>query len=89
MGEIKILLNQFTFVKKQKPVAWVDVFFLLERKRRKIPGDQPQEETKKFLRLIPFAAWPRVFLHKRTPTKPSTTQSKKNKAHHIYLHIFF
>ena len=26
MGEIKILLNQFTFVKKQKPVAWVDGF---------------------------------------------------------------
>ena len=28
------------------------------------------------------------FLHKRTQTKPSTTQSKKTKAHHIYLYIF-
>ena len=64
MGEIKILLSQFTFVKKQKPVAWV-MAFLLERKRRKIPGDQPQEERKKFFRRSPFAAWPRVFLHKQ------------------------
>ena len=50
MGEIKILLNQFTFVKKQKPVAWVDGFSIGAKKKK-----NPRRSTTRRKEKIPQA----------------------------------